>query len=236
MKENYRKYKELMKNPKYKALNQLVLWFMFFGIIYLIVLLGFGSRIPISSTDNNVKEKITLDNYIEMNSFVFSYDFKYQDTIDKELNINGTFIDDKYYFKIDETEYYYDNKLYMVKRDNKKLISNPDIGIADFLFEIDYKTIHNWIKDSSKESETKYKDGMIITDYLYSIDDTKNIMIKISEKDKRINNITLDLVDFLSTNDLRYNKFELYIEYTNVNNIDSIDNNYDEYEIINESV
>lgn len=227
MKENYKKYKELMKNSRYKALNQLVLWFLFFGIIYLLVLLGFGMRAPISSNNNSIKEKTTLENYAEMDSFEFEYIFKYKDEFDHELRIVGTFINNKYYFTINENEYYYNDKLYLVLTDTKELKENQDIGIANYLFEIDNKTISNWINKSEIESETKYKDGTKTTVYLYN--ENCNILIKVSENEKKIKYMTLNLLDFVSTKDLHFESFELNIEYKNINNIDSISKNYDEY-------
>lgn len=235
MKENYRKYKELMKNPKYRALNKLGLWILFFGLIYLFVLLGFGTRVPVNKSNSLSKEKNALEYYANMSSFDFIYTFKYKDDYDKELKITGTFIDNKYYFNINEEEYYYKDELYLVLKETKSLVKNPQIELVNYLFDIDKDKIYEWISNSSKESETKYKDGLIITEYLYKETDA-NIILKVSEKNNKIIAVNLNLVDFLSTKDLHLQKFDLFIEYDNINNIDSINNNYDEYEIITESV
>lgn len=240
MKENYRKFKELMKNSRYRAIIKLFLWFLFFALLYLIINNGMvTSKYVSNNSNNNGKIKKTndaIENYKNMKNYEYMYTFTYNDGSDKTIIVNGTYFDEKYYFSIGDNNYYFADELYLVLKDTNELVLDPKIDLPISLTEIDKGVIYNWLSSSSKESEITYNDNSKIAEYLYSVKDAYKIIIETFIKDYYIEKIDINLVDFLSTKNLQLQKFNVKIEYKNINNISSYERNYDKYEVINESV
>jgi hypothetical protein len=238
VKEKYNKYKELKKNPRYNALFKLLFWFAFFGILYLIVISGVSQSKYVTTNDGESTKVTTnsVENYNNMKSYEYQYILNYNDGTDKNVIVDGTYFEENYYFKIGENNYYFSDSLYLVLRDTKQLLVDPKIDLPISLTEIDRFVIYNWINGAEKDSEVTYKDNSKVIEYVYSVDDSYKVYIEVYEKDYMIEKIDINLIDFLSTKNLQLNKFDIHIEYKNINNISSYEKNYDEYETIDESM
>lgn len=238
MKEKYRKFKELKRNPRYNALFKLIFWFLFFGIIYLIIISGISPSKYAKVTDNGIVNKTInpIENYGNMQNYEYTYTFNYNDGTDKTVVVNGTYFKEKYYFTIGENTYYFSDEIYLVLKDSKELLLAPKIDLPIGLTEIDKMVVSNWLSSSSKESEITYNDNSKIVEYIYTVENSYKIYLEVSIKNYYIETINMNLVDFLSTKDLQFKKFDVKIEYKNINNISSYKRNYDEYEVIHESV
>lgn len=229
MKEKYRAFKEWKKNPRHHALYQLLCWFIFFFTLYLIAISGIFSP-HYQSTTNTKKNNNSIENYQEMKSYEYKYEISYDN---KNIIIEGIAFKDKNYYSIGENKYYDDGTLYLVDEENKQLIANPDINLPILLSEIDNNIIYTWLSEASINETIEYNSGDKVTTYDWSKDNVSITMIA-KENDNIINNLELDLSEFVATKGLQYEQFKVNITYTNANNISSYTKNYDEYTVIGE--
>ena len=72
-KEKYRAFKEWKKNPRHKALYQLLCWFAFFGIVYLVAISGLFTANYVPRTDKKDEVQDSLENYLNMDSYEYEY-------------------------------------------------------------------------------------------------------------------------------------------------------------------
>lgn len=232
MKDKFLAFKEWKKNPRHKALFQLLCWFIFFGTLYLLACVGIFSPKYKSSYDSSDKGKVTdnsIDNYINMSSYEYEYNISYDNNI---VTIKGIVYNDKNYFAIGENKYYDNGELYLVDEENQKLLPNPIIDLPIALAEMDRTTIHLWLSEATIYETISYKDGSKIITYKYSPTDEYEIEIIANENDNLINTLEIDLLELLLTKNIEYNNFNINISYKNINNILSYEKNYDEYEIV----
>lgn len=232
MKEKYRAFKEWKKNPRHRALFELLCWFIFFGILYLIAVSGVFSPKYRTSNRDNESGKMTndsIENYINMSSFEYQYIINYDDNT---ITIEGIVYDGKNYFTIDDNKYYEDEILYLVDEENKLLIANPEIELPILLSEIDRNAIYLWLNDGSTYEKISYNDGSTSKIIKYSPTEEYVIEISTKEKEHLINSLEIDLTELLQAKNIVYNTFLVNITYTNINNISSYEKNYDDYKIV----
>ena len=222
--EYIKKIKEFLKDPKKKSLTQLGIYIVFF--IFVFILLNSSDGIE----NNEIIEeqvKLPLDIYEDMKGYTYKVVYTNVDKIDI---IEGTYYNDKSLFNYNNLKYYYEDSLYVIndysytntviEYDISKIFSNNFINIINKLEEV---------------SETKYKDGKIEKSYTISsseiykyLYDAENIYeglvnVNITEYDNQIQKIMIDL------SSLNINLFKIEIEYSNIDNIEDLEFNKDNY-------
>ena len=234
MKEKYRAFKEWKKNPRHKALYQLLCWFIFFAVLYLVAISGLLSPSYTPSAKSKDKGKVTdnsIENYINMESYEYKYDISYDDN---NIIIEGIVFEDENYYTIGDNKYYDNGTLYFVDDENKQLIANPNMELPISISEIDRNVIYTWLNDSLIDETIEYNNGDKVITYTYVPSEDYEIEIIAKENEHLINSLKIDLLQLLLTKDLQFNNFDIDITYTNINNISSYEKNYDEYKIIGE--
>lgn len=212
MKEYYRKYKELRKNKRIRALMSLGLWLIFFLFVAIIFNTAGRTATPIPSTPTQT----TLDTYKNVESYEF--EFIIDTLIEEQTIISGIYYNENYYFENDNKEYYLtDDVLYLVDTNNKNLTP-----VSDKFLDLDIRFLKNSallkiMSEGIVDNAVEYKDGTIKTTYTGLLDDSYINMVT-EEQNKIINNINI-----------MFNQYVIEINYTNINNINNYKTNYDTY-------
>jgi len=212
-----KKTKEFLKDPKKKALTELAIYGVFFIFVFILINSS-GNRV---NTPIIEESKTPIECYEDMTS----YDYKVTYTnIDKIDTIEGTYYNNTSLFTYNNLKYYYENMLYVINNDSYTL-SNIEYDVS----KIFNKNLHTIFENLNEESKTTYKAGKVITsytldsniiyNYLYNAESTYTnlVSVSIAENNEIITNITFDLTDL----GLPLNKIE--VEYSNINNIESLD-------------
>lgn len=212
MKEYYKKYKELRKNKRIRALMSLGLWLIFFMFVAIIFNTAGRPATPVPSAPTPT----TLETYKNVESYEF--EFVIDTLIEEQTIISGIYYNENYYFENDNKEYYLtDDVLYLVDTDNKILTS-----VLDKFLELDIRFLKNSallkiMSESEVDNAVEYKDGTIKTTYTGLLDDNTINMI-VEEQNKIINNISIT-----------FDRYVIEINYTNINNINNYKTNYNTY-------
>jgi len=215
---NYiKEIKEFLKDPKKKALMQLGIYAIFFILVFIFISTG--------EKHINVPSVSSPDTPIEYYENMSSYDYKVTySNIDKVDIIEGTYYNNTSLFTYNNLKYYYENLLYVIDNDSYTLAS-----IEYDISKIFNKNLYSIFNDLKEESKTTYKDGKVVTNYTldsnkiynYLFDEESNynnlVNVSITENNDTITTITFDLINLGIT----LNKIE--IEYSNFNNIESLD-------------
>lgn len=215
--------REALKDPKKKALTQLGLYAIFFAFVFILV--GLSNTVP---SDVVVEEyKTPKKNYEDMVSYNYKIIYTSMDRIDV---IEGAYYNSTSLFTYNNLRYYYEDYLYVIN-DNSYALSSIEYNIAK-IFNKNLFTIFNELEEVST---TTYKNGMIMTDYKIDSNKIYNYLfdegstysnttnISITEKENVITSIVLDLTNL----GLNLNKIE--IEYTNIDNIENLNFNKNNY-------
>lgn len=211
------KTREFLKDPKKKALTQLGIYGVFFIFVFILINSS-GSSI---NTPIVEESKTPIEYYEDMTS----YDYKVIYTnIDKVDIIEGTYYNNTTLFTYNNLKYYYEDMLYVINNDSY-IISNIEYDVS----KIFNKNLHTIFNNLNEESKTTYKDGKVVTNYtldsniiynyLYNMESsyTNLVGVSITESNNIITNINFDLTNL----GLYLNKIS--IEYSNTNNIESLD-------------
>jgi len=216
--------KEMLKNPKKKALTQLGFYVIFF--IFVAILLRGADNKPAKIIE---EQKSPIEFYEDMKSYHYKVTYTNFDKVDI---IDGTYVDNISSFNFNNFKYYYDEDLYIIDNDSYYL-SNIEYNITK-IFNNNFKTI---IEDLEEESKTTYKDGTIVTNYtidsnklynyLFDLEATytydNKCTIIITENENEIHNIVIDLTNL----GLNLNKIE--VEYSYLDMIEDLEFNIDNY-------
>ena len=222
--EYIKKIKELLKDPKKKALIQLGLYAIFFIIVF-ILLNGESSTITDSPT---IEEPNTsIEAYTDMTSYNYKVTYT---NINKIDIIEGTYYNNTSLFTYNNLKYYYEDSLYIIDNDSYYL-SNIEYNIS----KIFNKNLYFIINELEEESKTTYKDGTVVTNYtidsnkiykyLYDTESsyTNLVNVSITENEKEIHNIVIDLTN------LGLNLTKIEVEYSYLIMITSLEFNKDNY-------
>ena len=219
----------MLKNPKKKALAQLGLYAIFF--VFVFVLIGGGNNV--SPTPPIVEKESATEAYNNMTGYTYKVTYT---TISKVDVIEGTYYNDKSLFTYNNLKYYFEDSLYIIDNDSYYL-SNIEYNIS----KIFSKNLYTIFSKLEEESKTTYKDGVVVTNYkldsniiynyLYELESNYSnfVTVSITEQDDAITSITLDLINL----GLNLNKID--IEYSNINNIENLEFNKENY-IYKESI
>jgi hypothetical protein len=214
--------KEMLKNPKKKALAQLGLYAIFF-IFVAILLRGADNRVV------EIKEepKTPIEFYEDMKSYHYKVTYT---NIGKVDIIDGTYVDNASLFTFNNFKYYYEEDLYIIDNDSYYL-SNIEYNITK-IFNNNLKNIIEYLEE---ESKTKYKDGTMVTTYTIDSNELYNYLfdlesyydnkctITMTENESEIHNIVIDLTN------LGLNLTKVEIEYSYLDMIEDLEFNIDNY-------
>ena len=225
-KEKRKEFKEKMKNPRKKALFQLGCWMCFFLISYIIIILVPHPTPTYRSSSSNVNKK-PLSNFQEMKSFEYVYTFHYDG---KEEEIKGTYFEEQYYFTYLNQEYYANKEnIYLVDSLQKKLLPVDNFIILTSLKELRKENLVNFLEEKYLIEKKEYKDGKKINTYQFPIEETKFIDLVVTFKDKYIEEIDINLKDYLESKQILYSQFQVNLKYSEINNLSSYSKNYSDY-------
>lgn len=212
-----KKVRENLKDPKKKAITQLVLYGIFFIFVFALI----------SSNDSSNPPK----QYIEEKKGIDSYEYIYKINNNNIITeISGTILNNEERFNYNNISYYKTNNI--IYDLNNIEVLNPltfDTNIYS------YKNIEKLIENSEFIEKTTYKDNsekitynISALNYFNFMNDTTACSVKdcstininfIVEKNDNINHIQINLYEFYG---YLYN-IDLY--YSNINNIEKISTN-----------
>lgn len=218
----FKSVRQNLKDPKKKSLTLLGLYALFFIFVFLV--LSSSS----SPTPELEQIKSTKENYKEMNSYTYKITY----TDNNLINIiDGTYYSNTSLFTYNGNKYYYElGSLYFINT-NSYYLTNIEYNVKK-LFNNNLSSILDSLQE---ESVTTYNDGRKKTNYVMDANDFNryyfetesnyetNIGIEITEKDKFITNILIDLTN------LNINLTKIEIEYSDINKISSLDFNKENY-------
>jgi len=212
--------KEMLKNPKKKALTQLGFYVIFF--IFVAILLRGADNKPAKIIE---EQKSPIEFYEDMKSYHYKVTYTNFDKVDI---IDGTYVDNISSFNFNNFKYYYDEDLYIIDNDSYYL-SNIEYNIESIF------NISDLFEYMEEEAKTTYKDGTIETSYsmnsniiykhLYNLDANYNnsVNISIKEQNNLITKIVLDL------NNLGINLKQIEIDYSDIDSIQNLEFNKNNY-------
>lgn len=219
--EYYRKFKEMRKDPRKKAITTLIMYFIFFAIMFSI--LGI-----VNLFEKNEKPSKTLDNVI----FKLKNIDKYSYTYEVNFNEESLFVEGKRYLN-QESLQLNDEKYYITGSNLFKVEENTLVNIEETPFIINILNfrpdkIYDYINDSNKLSSGQY--SLSLNKFLnISNDDVlisdKSITIKIEEKLNEEIKIAINLSDYANYIDEEITNYELVINLMNINKIKEFDIN-----------
>lgn len=216
MKEKVVIFKELMKNQRYKAIFKLSLFIIFFAVVFIVF--DFGSN------DEYISSKVNNNDVYDISNYSFDYVVKtanLYDELSTSLSINGYRNDNKYVFEVmeDNLKYYYEDVLFTYTNEILPYTGEKFIDLNLYSPE----NIEKYIKKGKLDNTTTFADGQIKK--VYKIDVVTfaglinenvitlegDVCISILVKDDKLQTVELDL--------LNYNKSNILINYSNINNI-----------------
>lgn len=214
--------KEMLKDPKKKALTQLALYAIFF--IFVVILLRGADNKPTPIIE---EPKTSIEFYEDMKSYHYKVTYT---NIDKIDIIDGTYVDNISLFTFNNLKYYYEEDLYIIDNDSYYL-SSIEYNITK-MFNNNLKNIIEYLEE---ESKTTYKDGTIVTmytidsnriyNYLFDLESTydNKCSITLTENENEIHNIVIDLTN------LGLNLTKIEVEYSYLDMIKNLELNIDNY-------
>ena len=208
---------EFFKNPKKRAIGQLVFYAIFFIIVFII--LGISNS---NTNYSSYQEEYNDDTLTNKDVLSYSYNI----TINDEI-ISGIYYEGVSTFTHNFNNYYLeDNILYVIDNDSYR-VSNIEYDISKIL------NIKELINDLEEYSTTTYKDGRKVKSYIISSNDFYRFYYNedsLEEFDIYINvEETSDIIKSIEIINIGSNINNIKIEYSDINNIESLNFNKDNY-------
>ena len=199
--------KELFKTKRGRAILKLCGYIIFFAIVILMFRTsGDESNIPIS---DNKETKTPIQIFDDMTNYEYLY------------NRNGTIINgkvyrDNMYFTLNDNTYYVNNKIYLIKDNDKE-----EIDDIDKLYLINNHDISKYIEHSTLVSKNdNYEEG--ITENKYHIDseyviyDVNNMYVTLYEQNNNIFKVLIEM-----------DKDKIEIEYKEIGKVSNFTLDYE---------
>ena len=220
--------RELLRDPKKKSLTLLGIYFIFFIFVY-VVLNASSTSTPTPVIEEEEKEVLnTLENYKLMESYNYKITYTGLNKIDI---IEGIYYKGNSLFSYNNMKYYLEEFIYIIDN-NTYYLANLEYDIT----KVFNNNLYNILNSASEGLKTSYEgnieevnyyiDSNIMYKYLYNIDIntyTNTVGIIVTKKDNIITNITLDLTN------LNTNITKIDIEYSNINKIENLEFNKENY-------
>lgn len=213
--EKYKKLKEMWKNPKTHSLIVLGFWLVFMLVVILVVRTTAGS--------SPAPKQTTTDAVV--NSYEFSY-------IKDDSIINGQAYNDSLNFYINNQHYYYNKNTYLIEG-----VSKTKIDFDLNILKITPKLLKNLTSNITPTKTNDISQYLVPLDRfvnLYEIDTnldltklmTYNIIVNIHTKDNLMDQVTLDLTNYMKQKGIDTN-YIVAIYYYNINNVSDFTKGYD---------
>ena len=220
--------RELLRDPKKKSLTLLGIYFIFFIFVY-VVLNASSTSTPTPVIEEEEKEVLnTLENYKLMESYNYKITYTGLNKIDI---MEGIYYKGNSLFSYNNMKYYLEDFIYIIDN-NTYYLANLEYDIT----KVFNNNLYNILNSASEGLKTSYEDNIeevnyyidsnIMYKYLYNIDIntyTNTVGIIVTKKDNIITNITLDLTN------LNTNITKIDIEYSNINKIENLEFNKENY-------
>lgn len=212
--ENLSLLKEAWKDPKYKALIKLTLWFLFITILVFVARFCEGTKI-----EQKPQEKVIHKTKLETMK-----NFEYEIKINENQNI--TSIKGIYYSSINDFEILNTKENYTIKENI--IYHKPSNTIVDQLFPIHLNSLfppelNKYLISENIISEIQYQNNQIKKEYRILNWDiiSTNIEqdITVYEDKNYITKIEMDLTNSIKTTHPNINHYDITIEYQNINQI-----------------
>ena len=220
----FKKIKELMANPRYKALITLGAYLIFFLVIYIYITVK--SNLDVSKMEAKVDP---IYNYQNMESYEYEYNITSTSRVgSKATVINGTHASNKDIFNVSLHKFTIDNNVVVGDTDIALLIPFDIIDTLpsnmEALFVSDY--LEN--KTSYNNGDTKMVFSIPFKNFnILKIDDDSidNLFseVKVSVEDDVITSISIDLSSAISLVDKNIVSYVIDIKYSNINAIKSLE-------------
>ena len=215
--EKVQKIRELWKNPKTHDVAVLVFWLIFITVVIVFMRM---------STPN------TTTNYeTNLNSFsnIRSYDFRCKTN---DLEVNGKAYNDALVFYLNNKQYYYKNKVYLI--DDEIKVEDYDLGVL----KINSKFLNNLVSGIVPTGNDNFKQYLVPLDRFINLYDydtdldlskaaTYNIVVSVYFKDDIINKVILDLSSYYTLKSGKEINYPVTIYYYNLNNVSDFTKGYD---------
>lgn len=210
------KFKKLWADKRYRSLIILIMYFIFFLVLFTILEIGKET----SSHNYNNTENLKLEDY---QIYEFSTELNINDYT---YNILGKRYNEKYEFEFENQIYTFNyNNLNIDSEINREIINTfnytPDFlsNVIDNSELVSEKTV---IADNRliKEYSLKLEKYLQILDYNlenYNIED--ELIITTSEVDNKITSVSFDLSNLYKYFEENYQKYQITINYSNLNNV-----------------
>ncbi len=227
IKKLYHAYKDIKKNnPRKHAFLQLGLWILFFLCVYMAFFIL--PKAPVSYSSSSTKSDDFLENYQSRENFQYHMTFTYNENTQL---LEGTYYEKKNYITYANKEYFVEDGIsYVVDSALQTLKEERPFFIQLSIKELSPSTISLWIQNGTLEEQMKYKDGRIKTTYRYEIEAGSEILLTVLEEDYEIQEVELDLTNYLMSKNMVYSSFKVDITYSEINNLMSYSKNYDQYQ------
>lgn len=227
IKEIFKKYKEIRKDPQKRAWVVLGFYFIFFLILIISIRVGNSSNRKYNNYQNGKSTKYDLSKIINGN-----YQFNYNINLDSNIySYTGNCNNYNCLFNSNNIDYYKSHDLYFV---HDTIWSKCDNPIKFYQF-MNIDNISQILNNSYLDSTTNYESG----DYEYKLLISTNSLDKIifnnvTDYDEIPNNITLRTNNENSVYKINYN-LDSYCKLNNLcNNNLSIEISYDKFGEIEE--
>ena len=123
MKEYWKKFREMRKDPKKRSIYLLIVYGIFFLFIFIYVKVGQSQITPVNEENDNQENTTIVD---DNKDNITGYEYKVTLNIENNvITIDGLFYDGDQIFTIDKTKYYQkDDKIYLY--DDKSIVDKVE--------------------------------------------------------------------------------------------------------------
>lgn len=217
--EKVQMVKSFWKNPRTHDITVLAFWLLF--IIIVIVFM----RVTMSPSSNTSYEN-TVIGFNNINS----YEFRYKTD---NLVISGEYYNEALVFYLDNKQYYYKDKVYLID-DEIRALETYDLGVL----KISSKFLNNLVSGINPTDNGSFKQYVIPLDRfinLYENDTdldlskaaTYNIIVSVYYTDNEISKVVLDLSSYYTFKNGSETKYSVTIYYYNLNNVSNFTKGYE---------
>ena len=227
MREVVEVFKKLKKTPRGRAV-------IFFGVSFLFFLfIAIYARVVGPRSIEKIYNSVSVED--TMFGELKNYTYEITVNVDgKSTIINGKVSDEIEMFTYNNINYYIvENRVYNLKDGQMTITTNPN----PYYRITNTSTIKQLIKSSYLESTTTYHDESSIYNYLMDTNKLNEIILRKNtdieskmnkliikvNKDKLIDNISYDLLDYCKSNNMCKKNMNIILKFSNIGSTDKIE-------------